>query len=102
MDIPSTGDPEIDRAIAELAAHTARFEEMSRLLEQTRGRGESAGGQVTVEVSPTGALAGLRIDPRAMRMGSQALVEAVLEAYRKAEEDVAGRSFDVTRTLFEP
>lgn len=102
MTTPRSGDPEIDRALAELAARTARFEEVTRLLEETRGRGESAGGQVAVELSPTGSLAALRIDPRALRLGSQALAEAVIEAYRRAEEDVAGRSFDVARTIFEP
>jgi DNA-binding protein YbaB len=96
-----SGDPEIDRALAELAAHAAGFEEATRLLAETRGRGESAGGQVAVELSPNGSLTALRIDPRALRLGSQALAEAVIEAYRRAEEDVAGQSFDVARTLFE-
>ncbi|MGN9842084.1 YbaB/EbfC family nucleoid-associated protein [Nonomuraea sp. H19] len=98
---PPTGDPELDRAIAEMVAQTAGFEEMSRRLEETRGRGESAGGQVAVELTPTGSLAALHIDPRALRMGSQALSEALLEAFRRAEEDVASQSFELAKTLFE-
>ncbi|MEQ4725778.1 YbaB/EbfC family nucleoid-associated protein [Nonomuraea sp. B19D2] len=100
MTSPHTGDPEIDRALAEMAAQTARFEEVSRLLEETRGRGESAGGQVAVELRHTGSLAGLHIDPRAMRLGSQALADAILEAFRLAEEDMAGQSYDLARTVF--
>jgi DNA-binding protein YbaB len=84
-----------------MAALTAGFEEVRRRMEEARGRGESAGGQVAVELTPTGSLAALHIDPRAMRLGSQALTEAVLDAFRKAEEDVAGQSFDLAKTLFE-
>ncbi|TYB65389.1 YbaB/EbfC family nucleoid-associated protein [Nonomuraea sp. PA05] len=98
---PRTGDPELDRALAEMAAGTARLEEVSRLLRETTGRGESAGGQVAVELTATGSLAGLHIDPRALRLGSHALVEAITEAFRQAEEDVAGRSHDLARTAFE-
>ncbi|TDC00330.1 YbaB/EbfC family DNA-binding protein [Nonomuraea longispora] len=98
---PPTGDPELDRALAEMAAQTAKFEEVSRLLQETRGRGESAGGQVAVEITPQGSLAALHIDPRAMRLGSKALTEAIVEAYRLAEEDVTGRSFDIARTVTE-
>ncbi|WP_433443996.1 YbaB/EbfC family nucleoid-associated protein [Nonomuraea sp. CA-141351] len=101
MTTPHTGDPEIDRALAEMAAHTARFEEVSRLLDETRGRGESAGGQVAVELKATGSLAALHIDPRAMRLGSQALAEAIVAAFRLAEEDVAAQSYDVARTVFD-
>ncbi|GAA2210902.1 hypothetical protein GCM10009850_063610 [Nonomuraea monospora] len=102
MTPPRTGDPELDRALAEMAASTARLEEVSRLLRETTGRGESLGGQVAVELTATGSLAGLHIDPRALRLGSQALIEAITEAFRQAEEDVAGRSHDLARTAFEP
>jgi DNA-binding protein YbaB len=98
---PRTGDPELDRALADLAAGTARLEEVSRLLRETTGHGESAGGQVAVELSATGSLVGLHLDPRALRLGSQALAEAIMEAFRRAEEDVAGRSHDLARTAFE-
>jgi DNA-binding protein YbaB len=98
---PPTGDPELDRALAEMAALTAGFEEVRRRMEDTRGRGESAGGQVAVELTPTGSLAALHIDPRALRLGSQALAEAIMEAFGKAEEDVAGQSYELAKTLFE-
>ncbi|NJP88329.1 YbaB/EbfC family nucleoid-associated protein [Nonomuraea sp. FMUSA5-5] len=99
---PRTGDPELDHALAELAARTTRLEEVSRLLSETTGRGESAGGQVAVELSATGSLAGLHLDPRALRLGSHGLEEAITEAFRRAEEDVARRSHDLARTAFDP
>ncbi|MEU6712079.1 YbaB/EbfC family nucleoid-associated protein [Nonomuraea sp. NPDC046802] len=101
MTMPPSGDPEIDRALAELAARMEGLEEVNRLIEASKGRGESAGGHVTVEVSATGGLASLRIDPRAMRLGSERLTEAITEAFRKAEEDAAGRSFEAAKTLFD-
>ncbi|MGW0811056.1 YbaB/EbfC family nucleoid-associated protein [Nonomuraea sp. NPDC002799] len=101
MTIPSTGDPEIDRALAELAAQTAGLDEARRKIEETKGRGESVRGQVVVEVGASGSLVSLHIDPRAMRLGSQALAEAITEAFGLAEQDVADKSFGLARELFE-
>ncbi|MFD0477087.1 hypothetical protein ACFQ0B_59435 [Nonomuraea thailandensis] len=39
--------------------------------------------------------------PRALRLGSQALAEAITEAFGRAEEDLASRSHDLARTAFE-
>ncbi|GAA3812257.1 hypothetical protein GCM10022226_36140 [Sphaerisporangium flaviroseum] len=82
-----TGDPEVDQVLETLADQSARFEEAGRLLSETRGRGEAEEGRVVVEVLPNGSLAGLRIDPRAMRLGSEALAEAILRAAGEAEAD---------------
>jgi DNA-binding protein YbaB len=101
MAIPSTGDPEIDRAVAELMARTAGLEEASRRLEHLRGRGASADGQVRVEVEPGVTLASLHIGPRAMRLGSEALAGAIMEAVRRAEEDLADHTFAQTGELFD-
>ncbi|WP_326821118.1 YbaB/EbfC family nucleoid-associated protein [Streptosporangium sp. NBC_01756] len=97
-----TGDPEIDRALSQFMAETAGFEEVRRQIEETRGRGEGANGQVTVEVLATGSLATLRIDPRAMRLGSEVLAETILEAVRQAEEDVTNQMTALTQPLIDP
>ncbi|GAA4220989.1 DNA-binding protein YbaB [Streptosporangium album] len=97
-----TGDPEIDRALSRLMAETAGFEEVRRQVEETKGRGEGANGQITVEVLATGSLRTLRIDPRAMRLGSEALAEAILEAVRQAEEDASSRMTALTQPLVDP
>ncbi|MCA2223168.1 YbaB/EbfC family nucleoid-associated protein [Nonomuraea sp. NPDC052129] len=101
MTIPRSGDPEIDRALAQLAVQTAQFEEVGRRLESARGRGVAADGQVTVEVLPSGGLASVHIAPRAMRLGSEALCEALMEAARQAEDDVTAQTFTATQALFE-
>ena len=59
------------------------------------------GGQVEVEVLPSGALSSLRIESRAMRLGSQALTEAILEAARQAEKDAADQLAALTEPLLE-
>jgi DNA-binding protein YbaB len=94
-----TGDPEIDQGLAELVARMGHYEEVTERINATRGRGEAAGGQVSVEVTPTGALDRLRIDPRAMRLGSQALAEAILEAARKAEDDAVEQTSSLAESL---
>ncbi|MEV6862255.1 YbaB/EbfC family nucleoid-associated protein [Streptosporangium subroseum] len=98
----STGDPEIDRALSQLMAQTAGFEEVRRQIDEARGRGEGANGQVTVEVLATGSLRALRIDPRAMRLGSEVLAEAILEAVRQAEEDASNQVTALTQPLMDP
>jgi Uncharacterised BCR, YbaB family COG0718. len=99
--VPLTGDLEIDRAIAELTAQAARIEEMTERVAEVRGHGRAANGQVEVEVLPSGALSSLRIESRAMRLGSQALTEAILEAARQAEKDAADQLAALTEPLLE-
>jgi DNA-binding protein YbaB len=93
-----TGDPEFDRMLSALGEQTARFEKVGRELAETRGKGQAAGGRVMVEVSADGSLQDLKIDPRAMRLGSEVLAEAIMCAARDAQHDVAGR----TNQLMEP
>ncbi|MFG3442115.1 YbaB/EbfC family nucleoid-associated protein [Nonomuraea sp. NPDC047897] len=103
MTTPRSGDPEIDRMLAQLAEQTELLEEVGRGLEAARGHGEAADGLVRVEVLPSGGLAAVRIAPRAMRLGSEELAEAIMEAARQAEEDVTGQTLAVTqRLLAEP
>ena len=48
------------------------------------GEGTGADGLITVRTGAGGALQGLEIDPKAMRMASQDLRDAILEAVRNA------------------
>ncbi|MDH2425065.1 YbaB/EbfC family nucleoid-associated protein [Sphaerisporangium sp. TRM90804] len=96
---PPSGDPEIDRVLESLAAQRAEFEQVGRRLSETLGRGEAEDGRVAVEVRPNGSLAGLRIDPRAMRLGSDALAEAILRAAVDAEADAAAKAEAAMLTL---
>lgn len=81
-------DEEMRRFLTQFNAETRQLEELQEGLNAVRGRGEAAGGQVKAEVSPSGALSGLRIDARAMRLGADALAEAVLAAASAAAADL--------------
>jgi DNA-binding protein YbaB len=82
--------------------------ELDRLLEQTRrsleqvraagaadpaapdvrGTGVGADGQITAVARPGGHLESLRMDPRALRMGSEALCEQIVAAVNAALDDL--------------
>lgn len=87
--------------MAVLGRQAARFEKVGRDLAETRGRGAAANGTVVVEVSADGSLTGLTIDPRAMRLGSEALAQAILKAAKDAEHDVAAQANQVMEPLLD-
>ncbi|MET7337895.1 YbaB/EbfC family nucleoid-associated protein [Nonomuraea sp. NPDC005650] len=78
------GDPELGRLMDRFQRDVAALEQLSAQMAAVKGRGEAAEGRVVVEVTQTGALSGLTIDPRAMRLGSGELTAAILEAAAKA------------------
>lgn len=75
-----SGDPEIERLLEQFNADVAEVERLRDQMTEVRGHGEAADGRVVAETSSTGELVGLTIDPRAMRLGSDELAAAVLEA----------------------
>ncbi|MFI7447750.1 YbaB/EbfC family nucleoid-associated protein [Nonomuraea sp. NPDC049714] len=81
-------DEEMHRFLGQFQATTRPLEELQESLGAVRGRGAAAHGQVEAEVLASGALGGLRIDPRAMRLGADALAEAVLTAASNAAADL--------------
>jgi DNA-binding protein YbaB len=86
-----TGNEEFDRILAQVGDQMQRLEQAREELSSLKGRATAADGQVEVEVLPSGALASLKINPRAMRLGSEALAEAILEAAGKAGKEAADR-----------
>ncbi|MEV3978458.1 YbaB/EbfC family nucleoid-associated protein [Nonomuraea sp. NPDC049758] len=95
-------DDEMRRLLGQFQADIRPLEELQESLDAVRGRGEAADGQVRAEVLPTGALGGLRIDPRAMRLGADALAEAVLAAANAAAEDLAAQMTGLMTTGLTP
>ncbi|MFC4116375.1 YbaB/EbfC family nucleoid-associated protein [Nonomuraea zeae] len=81
------GDHEIGRLLSGFQQDMAALERLSDQIAAVRGRGEAAEGRVVVEVTQSGGLAGLTIDPRAMRLGSTELAAAILDAAAKAARD---------------
>jgi DNA-binding protein YbaB len=73
----------------EISSRMAQARELGLRLAEIRGVGEAADGLVRVEVSPGGRLTDLRLDPRAMRLGSQTLTEEILAATSQADADAA-------------
>ncbi|MEO3806189.1 YbaB/EbfC family nucleoid-associated protein [Nonomuraea sp. B1E8] len=83
-------DPELDRLVAEFRKDAQPLSDVIGQINEIQGEAASAGGKVLVRVAPSGEVLGLRIDPRAMRMGSEELAEAIMDAARQAMMD-AGR-----------
>jgi len=64
------------------------------------GKGESADGRVRVTCTSQDPVAEIYIDPRAMRMGSQELAEAIREAARRARAHLNEQVEELTAQEF--
>jgi DNA-binding protein YbaB len=64
------------------------------------GRAESADGRITVASTAEDSLAELRIDPRAMRMGSEELAAAIREVARLARQDLDRQAKEITDEVY--
>ncbi|MEU8249394.1 YbaB/EbfC family nucleoid-associated protein [Nonomuraea sp. NPDC048916] len=93
----SSGDPDLDRLMAEFKANSRELSDVMEQVGEVRGQATSADDKIRVQVSSSGQLTSLRIDPRAMKLGSQELADAIMDAARRATEDAARRLMDVTR-----
>lgn len=60
--------------------------------EQIEGIGEAADGRITVTAITGGRITGVHIDPRAMRMGSEALGEELAIAVNAALDDLRAKA----------
>ncbi|TDE41581.1 YbaB/EbfC family DNA-binding protein [Nonomuraea mesophila] len=83
-------DPEdLERITARAEEMLARVEELRSEIDVAVGHGVAADGQVRVTVGPSGRLTEVELAPRAMRMDSRRLAEAMLRAAQEAQDDVA-------------
>ncbi|HEU5028740.1 MAG TPA: YbaB/EbfC family nucleoid-associated protein [Spirillospora sp.] len=108
----------IDELLQTYQEKRRQIQEMQSRLETIEASAEAADGMVRVKVDRQGRLTSLEFDPRVSRkLGSEELAEAVMEASRKAQADVAdqmraamqgltpegasgeGAGFDLTRLL---
>lgn len=85
--LQGSGDEELDRLLEQFSGEVTALQELQQQIAGVRGRGTDEQGRVTAETSLTGALVGLTIDPRALRLGSAELAEAVLRAAGQATAD---------------
>ncbi|MER6004751.1 YbaB/EbfC family nucleoid-associated protein [Nonomuraea angiospora] len=85
-------DPEeLERITARAEDMLARVEELRSEIDVVVGHGEAADGQVRVTAGASGRLMDVVLAPRAMRLDSQKLAEAVLRAAQEAQDDVAAK-----------
>lgn len=83
-----TGNPEIDRYMAKVTEQLQEFGGLQQRLATMSGEGFAAKDLIRVEVGPSGNLKAVEINPRAMRLGSEALAEAIMEAAAAAISQV--------------
>lgn len=86
---PDSYDPQ--RMLATLETTIAQAKEKASALAEIVGQGAAADGFVTARVGPTGALIGVELDPKAMRLPSVDLAAAVVEAARAAQADATAQ-----------
>lgn len=78
-------DPQLGGLLDGFRRELEALEDLRDRIGRLRGRGEAEQGRVVVDVTQTGALAAVTIDPRAMRLGSERLAAAIMEAAARAE-----------------
>lgn len=89
------GDQDLSRLLHGFQQDLAALEGLRDRVASVSGRGEAAEGRVVVKVGQTGALVGLTIDPRAMRLGSDRLAAAIMDAAARAARDAEQQASDL-------
>ncbi|MFB9832521.1 YbaB/EbfC family nucleoid-associated protein [Actinoallomurus acaciae] len=92
MDDTTGGESRIEDLVAKITRQNAALQEAQARMSELRGKGRAADGRITVEVDRFGALTSLRIDPRAMRLGAEALAEAILSAVEQGVRDARAQA----------
>jgi DNA-binding protein YbaB len=89
----------IESLTATVTGQNAKLQDVRRQMTELTGKGRAADERVEVEVDQVGALTGLRIDRRAMRLGSQELAEAILQAAKQGVRDVNAQAEKLMQPL---
>jgi DNA-binding protein YbaB len=89
----------VENLMSLITQQNARLREAQVRMGRLRGKGKAADERVTVEVDQFGALVDLKIDPRAMRMGSETLGEAILSAAEQGARDVKAQVDEMVQPL---
>jgi DNA-binding protein YbaB len=89
---------QLDSAMRQLREQIDSFQARRDAVAAMVGEGTAANGLVTVRTGAGGALQDLELDPRAMRMASQDLRDAILEAARNAAANYQEALADILPT----
>lgn len=85
---PGDFDPEdLERISKESEQALRGLGEIQERLNEIRGTGTAAGGQVVVGADHSGRIDTIRLDPRAMRLSSKELAGELLRAVNEAQDD---------------
>ncbi|MFF3443916.1 YbaB/EbfC family nucleoid-associated protein [Streptosporangium sp. NPDC002721] len=91
----TTGDQELSKLFHGFQRDMEALEGLRDRIDSVKGRGEAADGRVVVNVTQAGRLVGLTIDPRAIRLGSDPLAAAIIEAAARAARDAEREASDL-------
>lgn len=95
----SFGVPELDGQLRQLLDATSRMRDLQEEIAQLTGHGEAADRRIRVEADNAGRLTKIDIDPRTMRMASEDLAEAILQAAQQAADDVMAKSQELLNNV---
>jgi DNA-binding protein YbaB len=96
-----TGYPEIDRELGKIRTQLEDLRDIQSRMREISGTGRDEDGWVEATVGATGELEALHINPRAMRLDSISLAEAVLAATRQARTAMRESMTDALGPLLE-
>ncbi|GII60383.1 hypothetical protein Skr01_04680 [Sphaerisporangium krabiense] len=88
---------DFDRVAEESRRAVRRLGEVMGELRAVKGTGEAAGGMIGAVVDGGGMVERVVLDPRAMRLDSDAIGQAVTEAVRAAQLDARRRNEELLR-----
>ena len=91
---------DLDRLAAGTSARLAATQELGRRASELVGEARSDDGLIRVACRPGAPLHELHLDPRAMRMVSSDLAEAIQAVAAAARADLDRRTAELTRELF--
>jgi DNA-binding protein YbaB len=94
-----SGNPEIDRQMGKIFEQLGQFQALQQELIEARETAATANGLVEVTVGPSGNLLRVDLNPRAMRLESFRLNEAIMAAYRDACAQMSRRVNELMRPL---
>lgn len=86
------GMPEIDDKIVRLMEQMSSLHELQDSLAELVGEGTAADGYVVVRVDHSGMVSAVELNPRAMKMASEDLSAAIVEAGQQAANDLATKA----------
>ena len=95
----SFGIPELDRQMSQVVDSLSKVGELQERLTEVRGVGEAADGRVRVVTDHTGQVVETELDPRALKLGSEELGAAFVEAAQQAYADLTAQAQEVMSEL---